>query len=82
MPVSAISAAQCRAGRALAGLTPTQLAEKARLAIKTLADFEGNGPVPGPGNMIAIIAVLDNLGVDFIAEDETGGAGVRLKRKK
>jgi DNA-binding XRE family transcriptional regulator len=77
-----ITAAQCRAGRGLIGLTQTALAEKARCAPKTVVDFEAGGVVPSAGNMIAIIAVLDNAGVDFIAEDAAGGVGVRMKLKK
>jgi hypothetical protein len=58
------------------------LADKARVALKTLSDFEAGLAVPGPGNLIAIIAVLDNAGIVFLPEDDHGGAGVRLKARK
>ena len=77
-----ITAAQCRAGRALVGMQQGDLADRARVARKTLVDFEAGGAVPNSGNLIAITAVLDNAGVEFIAEDAAGGPGVRLRAKK
>jgi transcriptional regulator with XRE-family HTH domain len=74
-----ISAAQCRAARALLDWTQDQLAENAQVARATIADFERNTRVPMRQNMISIVSALEAAGVAFIPE--TGeGAGVRFRK--
>jgi len=75
-----ISAAQCRAGRALIEWNQDRLAESARVARPTVADFERNTRFPTRANLISIISALEAAGVEFIGEEDGGGAGVRLRR--
>lgn len=51
----------------------------AKVARKTLADFEGQKTSPNPRTLAAIRAALESAGVEFIAENG-GGAGVRLRK--
>lgn len=74
-----MSAAQCRAARAIIGWSQEQLAESARVAKKTLADFETGNRSPYPRTLEAIRAALEAAGVQFIAENG-GGPGVRLAK--
>lgn len=74
-----ISAAQCRAGRALLAMQQEELAQAAKVARKTLADFEGQKSSPHPRTLAAIRAALEAAGVEFIPENG-GGAGVRLRK--
>jgi transcriptional regulator with XRE-family HTH domain len=79
-----ISAAQCRAARALLDWTQDDLATNAQVARATVADFERNTRmVPMRQNLLSIIAAFDAAGVAFIAEEKNGqGAGVRFRTLK
>lgn len=76
----AISAAQCRAVRALLEWSQEQLAENARVARPTIADFERNTRFPMRNNLLSIISALEPAGVGFIGEGDKGSAGVRFRR--
>lgn len=76
----AISAAQCRAARALLEWSQEQLAENARVARPTIADFERNTRFPMRNNLLSIISAFEAAGVGFIGEGDEGGAGVRFRR--
>jgi len=76
---SMITAAQCRAARALADLTQQALAEAAGVSFATLREFEGGRAVPDAATCQALKAALETAGAVFIPEDGQGGAGVRLK---
>jgi hypothetical protein len=54
-------------------------AEKAEVAVATLADFEVGRRQPHPRTLAAIRAALEAAGVEFIEQDG-GGPGVRLRR--
>ncbi|HYD32101.1 MAG TPA: helix-turn-helix transcriptional regulator [Azospirillaceae bacterium] len=75
-----ITPAQCRAARALLGMQQEELANSAKVARKTLADFEGQKSSPQPRTLDAIRIALEAAGVEFIPENG-GGAGVRLKKQ-
>jgi len=57
-----------------------RLAEAGKVATKTLADFEGGHRAPYPRTLADIRAALEQAGVEFIPDDDRGGAGVRLRR--
>jgi transcriptional regulator with XRE-family HTH domain len=75
-----VSPAQCRAGRALVEWTRDDLAEASRTAKSTLADFEAGKRQPHPRTLAAIRAALEAAGVEFTAETDAVGPGVRLKK--
>ena len=74
-----ITADQCRAGRALINWSQTKLAEAAKVARATLAEFETGKRVPISNNLNSIKSTLENAGIEFIPENG-GGAGVRLRK--
>lgn len=74
---------QIRAGRALARLEQTELAEKSGISIATVKRLEGTkGPInANTATEAAIRRALSELGVIVI--DENGeGPGVRLRRAR
>jgi transcriptional regulator with XRE-family HTH domain len=77
-----ISAAQCRAARALLDWSQDQLAENARVARATIADFERNVRMPMRQNLLSMMSTFEAAGVAFIpdGEDSEGGAGVRFRK--
>jgi transcriptional regulator with XRE-family HTH domain len=74
-----ISAAQCRAARALLDWTQDQLSENAQVARATIADFERNARMPMRNNLVSIISALEAAGIAFIPDDSEG-AGVRFRK--
>ena len=78
--ISAMSASQCRAARALIGWSQGQLAEASKVSEKTVADFERQARVPYERTIRDMQAALETAGIDFIPENG-GGAGLRLRER-
>ncbi len=79
-----ISGPQVRAARALLGWTAKDLAQKANIGVSTVQRMENSGGVPNvhAANLASIQSALENAGIEFTEEDESGGIGVRLRKKK
>jgi transcriptional regulator with XRE-family HTH domain len=80
-----ITAGQLRASRALLGIDRRTLAEAAGLSLPTIQRMEASeGVVRGNvDSLMKLVAALDALGIELIADKTTsqnGGRGVRLKR--
>jgi len=73
-----LSAAQCRAARALIGWSQDKLATESKVAKATIANFEANRRAPYERTLADLRATLETAGVEFIPENG-GGAGVRLR---
>lgn len=71
--------AQCRAARALIGLSQDDLATASGVAKRTIASFEKDGRQPYERTISALRTALETAGVVFLPENG-GGAGVRLKK--
>jgi DNA-binding XRE family transcriptional regulator len=71
--------AQCRAARALIGMTQTELAEAAGFGLSTIVDFEKERRVVSTTAQVRMLEALESSGIEFIAENG-GGAGVRLRK--
>ncbi|TIL94513.1 MAG: helix-turn-helix transcriptional regulator [Mesorhizobium sp.] len=74
-----LTPAQCRAARGLVDWSQAKLADSAKVATKTLADFERGKRTPYDRTLEDVKAALESAGVEFIPENG-GGAGVRLKK--
>jgi predicted transcriptional regulator len=77
-----ITAEQIRAARALLGWSQPSLAAASGVSLPTIVRMEGKA---GPGrsaaaNVEAVRRAMDEAGVMFLASDEVGGPGVRLKK--
>jgi transcriptional regulator with XRE-family HTH domain len=75
---------QCRAARALLGWTQEQLEEAtasagAKVAKKTIADFEAGNRTPYERTLADIRRALESAGILFLAENGEG-PGVRLRK--
>lgn len=73
-----ITAAQCRAARALIEWSVDDLAKTSRIDSKTIEDFELRYHAPSDNDKRRIRVALEEGGVIFIPENG-GGAGVQLK---
>jgi len=74
-----LTSAQCRAARALLDWSQGDLASAAKVATKTLADFERGNRTPYERTLADIQAALEEAGAIFIAENGEG-PGVRLRK--
>ena len=79
--VDTLTAAQCRAARALLGVTQPELAKNAKLGLSTLVDLEKSRRNISVEAKQAIKKTLERLGVEFISRNG-GGEGVRLRFAK
>jgi transcriptional regulator with XRE-family HTH domain len=71
---------QCRAARAILGISQEQLCQMAGISRAPLADFEKGKTKPYPRTLAALRQTLKGAGVVFV--DPNGdGPGVRLKGK-
>lgn len=68
--VNSITAAQCRAGRALVGWSVAELAERARVGARTVTRLERGETGTTLNNTSAIIAALKSAGVSFESSDD------------
>ena len=75
---NAISAAQCKGARAMLGWSRRELADSAKVAERTLIDFERGARRPYDRTLADIRSALEDAGILFIDENG-GGAGVRLR---
>jgi transcriptional regulator with XRE-family HTH domain len=73
--------AQCRAARALLGMTQPELAHEARLGLSTVVDFEKTRRQVSNEAIAAIREAFERIGVEFIDENG-GGPGVRLRKRQ
>ncbi|MFL9824113.1 helix-turn-helix domain-containing protein [Rhodoplanes sp. SY1] len=73
-----LTAAQCRAARALIEWSRDDLAAASAVAIRTVVDFERGAREPRAATLQALRAALEAAGVDFI---DGRGPGVRLRAR-
>jgi transcriptional regulator with XRE-family HTH domain len=80
--MSIITGSQIRAARAALRWSATQLAERANVAMKTIARFEQLDGVPSSrlSTLISVRVALESAGVEFIGTPDDG-PGIRLRRK-
>jgi DNA-binding transcriptional regulator YiaG len=70
---------QCRAARGWLRWSQQELANRAKVALSTLKDFENRARKPIPNNLAAIKGALEAAGIEFTNGDVPG---VRLRKKK
>lgn len=73
-----INPSQCRAARALLGITQQQLADLAGISKRTVIEFEGGIRVPLTSTSRSLQWALENAGIEFL-RGNGGGSGVRFR---
>jgi transcriptional regulator with XRE-family HTH domain len=79
-----IGSAQIRAARALLGWRQEDLSKASGVGTATIQRIEKNNrPITGyVSTLVRIQAALEKAGIQFIEDDEMGGFGLRLAKKK
>ena len=75
-----ITAAQCRAARALIRMQQSELAERSRVSLRTIAGFETEKTASVPSTIAAIQRALEFAGIEFT--DDGGVRPVPTQRRK
>jgi transcriptional regulator with XRE-family HTH domain len=70
---------QCRAARGWLNWTQQQLADRAKIGLSTLRDFESRRRRPIANNLDAIRRALEAAGIEFTNGDVPG---VRMRKKR
>ena len=76
-----VTPGQCRAARGLLGWSQQTLADRARVGIVTVHQFEAGSSQPRRATIEVIRRAFETAGIDFIDENG-GGPGVRLRRRQ
>jgi predicted transcriptional regulator len=69
---------QLRASRAWLSISQAELARRAKVAKRTLADFERGATVPYDRTLRDIQATLEELGIELLF-DGSRGVGIRIR---
>ena len=77
-PQSILTAAQCRAARAMVGWSAERLSQASSVDLQTLRDFEVRFRRPDEKTLRRLRITLEAAGVMFVPENGRG-AGVRFK---
>jgi transcriptional regulator with XRE-family HTH domain len=79
-----LQVAQIRAARALLGWRQDDIAQAAKISVATIRRIESQEEL-STGNVSTLLKIqgaFEEAGVQFVDEDETGGFGVRMAKKK
>jgi DNA-binding transcriptional regulator YiaG len=77
--MTALTPAQCRSGRAWLQWSQAELAERAKVGLSTVKDFENGKRAPIQATLAAMKAVLEGGGIAFFDDGNTlGVTGPRL----
>ena len=74
-----LSAAQCRAARALTNVSRAVLAERSGIDEAGIREFENKIADPATSVRTGLRMALESMGAQFIDDDSHGGQGVRFK---
>jgi transcriptional regulator with XRE-family HTH domain len=79
-----LESAQIRAARALLGWRQEDLSSASGVGTATIQRIEkSNRPITGyVSTLVRIQEAFEQAGIQFIDEDETGGFGLRMAKKK
>jgi transcriptional regulator with XRE-family HTH domain len=79
-----LQVAQLRAARALLGWRQEDVARAAKISVATIRRIESQeGLLTGyVSTVVKIQTAFEQAGIEFIDEDETGGFGLRMAKKK
>jgi transcriptional regulator with XRE-family HTH domain len=79
-----LQVAQLRAARALLGWRQEDVARAAKISVATIRRIESQeGTLTGyVSTLLKIQAAFEQAGIQFIDDDEAGGFGLRMSKKK
>jgi predicted transcriptional regulator len=70
---NSVTPAQCRAARALLGMTQADLSERSGVAVTVIARFESDASTPRAASFRQLIAAFSKAGIVFLDADGVSG---------
>ena len=79
-----VNGRQIASARVWLGISQSELAKASKVATRTLALFENGGRVPHERTLKALVDCLEEMGVEFLMDDDDAaiGVGIRVRRPK
>ena len=79
-----VNGRQIASARVWLGISQSELAKASNVATRTLALFETGGRVPHDRTLKALVNCLEEMGVEFLMDDDdvAVGVGIRVRRPK
>jgi transcriptional regulator with XRE-family HTH domain len=77
-----VNGRQIASARVWLGISQSELAKASKVATRTLALFETGGRVPHDRTLKALVDCLEEMGVEFLMDEDDAGVGIRVRRPK
>jgi transcriptional regulator with XRE-family HTH domain len=79
-----VNGRQIASARVWLGISQSELAKASKVATRTLALFETGERVPHDRTLKALVDCLEEMGVEFLMDDNdaAAGVGIRVRRPK
>jgi transcriptional regulator with XRE-family HTH domain len=77
-----VNGRQIASARVWLGISQSELAKASKVATRTIALFENGGRVPHDRTLKALVDCMEEMGVEFLMDDDDAGIGIRVRRPK
>jgi transcriptional regulator with XRE-family HTH domain len=77
-----VNGRQIASARVWLGISQSELAKASKVAPRTLALFETGGRVPHDRTLKALVDCLEQMGVEFLMDEDDVGVGIRVRSPK
>jgi transcriptional regulator with XRE-family HTH domain len=77
-----VNGRQIASARVWLGISQSELAKASKVATRTIALFETGGRVPHDRTLKALVDCLEEMGVEFLMDDDDGAAGVGIRIRR
>jgi transcriptional regulator with XRE-family HTH domain len=74
-----INGRQIACARVWLGISQTELAKASKVATRTIAHLENGGRTPHNRTLKALVDCLEEMGVEFLMDENDGDAGVGIR---
>ena len=77
-----VNGRQIASARVWLGISQSELAKASKVATRTIALFENGGRVPHDRTLKALVDCLEEMGVEFLMDEDDAAAGVGIRVRR
>jgi transcriptional regulator with XRE-family HTH domain len=77
-----VNGRQIASARVWLGISQAELATASKVATRTIAHLENGGRIPHDRTLKALVDCLEEMGIEFLMDDDNAGVGIRVRRPK
>jgi predicted transcriptional regulator len=74
-----VNGRQIASARVWLGISQGELATASKVATRTIAHLENGGRVPHERTLKALVDCLEEMGVEFLMDQDNAGVGIRVR---